>query len=65
MAETTTTFFLDTSTTEFTTTTFGAFAINESSDGGNGGTIFGILLGLGVVGGAGYLGYRYRWRFMR
>lgn len=62
---TTTTGFFDT-TTLFTTTTFGSFAITELGSGDDGaGTLAGVLAGLGVLGGAGYLGYRYRWRLFR
>ena len=64
-APTTTTDPFATSSTEFTTTTFGAFAINETGDGGEDRTLTVVLFGLVILGGAGYLGYRYRYRFMR
>ncbi len=62
----TTTSFLDTTTTEFTTTTVGSFAITETGAGDDSGrTLAVVLVGMAVLGGAGYLGYRYRYRFMR
>jgi plastocyanin len=63
-SEATTTTLFETTTSEFTTTTFGAFVITESTESGNGSAAL-VIAGLGILGGAGYLGYRYRYRFMR
>jgi plastocyanin len=62
--ETTTSFF-DTTTSEETTTTGGTFAIQETSDGDGGSAWPLVLSGTVILGGAGYLGYRYRYRFLR
>jgi hypothetical protein len=61
--ETTTSFF-DTTTSENTSTTFGTFAIQETGDGGSNALPL-VLSGAVILGGAGYLGYRYRYRFLR
>ena len=67
VASTSTSAFFDTTTSEFTTSTFGEFAINEPPEGSGSdtGTAVAIVAGLAVLGGAGYLGYRNRYRFIR